>query len=107
MHSPPQRENTSRRTVPRPRPAPAQPDPPPPPATAGAQADRKIMHARLAAMATPRPTDTPEAAALRRVLADRQVMDRVTATVDAWPPLDDEQRDTVAALLSPARRRLR
>jgi hypothetical protein len=35
------------------------------------------------------------------------VMDRVTATVDAWSPLDDEQRDTIAALLSPARRRPR
>jgi cytoskeletal protein RodZ len=67
--------------------------------------DQAIMHARLAAMAAPRDSDDAQLAALRAVLRDERLMAHVTATVDGWPPLTDEQRDTVAALVNPSRRR--
>ena len=62
-------------------------------------ADRAIMHARLAAMAEPRDGDTPHVAALRAVLRDEVLMAYVTANVDQWPPLTDEQREALAVLL--------
>jgi len=57
--------------------------------------DREIMRARLAK--------------LRAVLRDEMLMAHVRANVEQWPPLTDEQRDTLAALLHrhakrPARR---
>jgi hypothetical protein len=88
------------------RPDPATADPP-----AGVSAtDREIMRARLAAMATPRDSDSPQLAKLRAVLRDETLMAHVRANVEHWPPLSDEQRDTLAALLDrtakrPARRR--
>lgn len=62
-------------------------------------ADRAIMRARLAAMAEPRPDDSPHVAALRAVLRDEALMAYVTANVDRWPPLTDDQRDALAMLL--------
>jgi hypothetical protein len=43
-----------------------------------------------------------EVAALRRVLRDPVLMARVTAAVESWPVLDDDQCATVAALFRPA-----
>lgn len=57
------------------------------------------MRARLAAMAVPRESDTPQMAALRAVLRDESLMEHVRANVEQWPPLSEEQRDTLAALL--------
>ena len=73
-------------------------------------ADRAIMRARLAAMAAPRDSDSPRLAKLRAVLRDQALMAHVTANVERWPPLSEEQRETFAALLDrtskrPARRR--
>lgn len=68
------------------------------PAPAGA-ADRELMRARLAAMATPREGDSPRVAALRAILRDETLMAHVIANVEQWPPLSDEQRDLLAALL--------
>ncbi len=80
-------------------------DPGEAPAPAGVSAaDWAIMRARLAAMAAPRDSDDAELAALRAVLRDEKLMAHVTANVERWPPLTDEQRETVAALLNPVRR---
>ncbi|MBX7266493.1 hypothetical protein KIF24_10930 [Micromonospora sp. Llam7] len=68
---------------------------------------QKVMRARLAAMSTPRPSDDPETARLRGLLRDWEAMAEVTATVDQWQPITDEQRDTLAALLHPHRARRR
>jgi hypothetical protein len=62
------------------------------------------MRARLAAMAQPRDDDDAELAALRSVLRDQRLMAQVIATVEQWPPLDDEQCEVLAALLNPSRR---
>jgi len=62
-------------------------------------AERRIMRARLAAMAAPRDSDTPRVAALRAVLRDDALMAHVTANVERWPPLSEEQREALAALL--------
>jgi len=62
------------------------------------------MHTRLAAMAQPRASDDAELAALRHVLRDQRLMAHITAEVDQWPPLNDEQRETLAALLNPTRK---
>ncbi len=62
------------------------------------------MRARLAAMAAPRDTDDPELAALRAVLRDEALMAQVTANVDRWPPLTEEQRETIALLWPPSTR---
>ncbi len=70
------------------------------PAPAGVSAeDRAVMRARLAAMAAPRESDSPRLAKLRAVLRDEALMAHVTANVEQWPPLSEEQRDTLAALL--------
>lgn len=70
------------------------------PAPAGVSAaDRAIMRARLAATAQPREGDSPRLAALRAILRDESLMAHVTANVEHWPPLSDEQRDTLGALL--------
>lgn len=71
---------------------------------ASTDADHALMRARLAAMAQPHDDDTPKAAALRAILRDQRLMDRVTANVESWPPLTDEQRDTIAALLNPRKK---
>jgi hypothetical protein len=62
-------------------------------------ADRTVMRARLAAMAAPREGDSPRVAALRAILRDEALMAHVIANVEQWPPLSDEQRDLLAALL--------
>lgn len=67
-------------------------------------ADLTLMHARLDAMATPRDTDNEQMAALRAILRDEALMAHVTANVEQWPPLSDEQRETLAALLNRSRR---
>ncbi|GAA4690822.1 hypothetical protein Prum_000040 [Phytohabitans rumicis] len=64
-------------------------------------ADRALMRARLAAMAAPRDSDDAELAALRAVLRDEALMAHVTANVERWPPLTEQQRETIAALLNP------
>lgn len=80
------------------------------PAPAGVSAaERALMRARLAAMATPRDDDSPRVAALRAILRDEALMAHVIANVEQWPPLTDEQRETLGALLHrslkrPARR---
>jgi len=67
------------------------------PATAtGTQTSTR--RARLAAMAQPRPGDSPHTAALRAMLHDQTLMAQVTANVDAWPEPTEEQRQTIAAL---------
>ena len=58
-------------------------------------ADRAIMRVRLAAMAAPRDSDTPRVAALRAVLRDQTLMAHVTANVERWPPLSEEQREAL------------
>jgi hypothetical protein len=63
------------------------------------------MRARLAAMAAPRSSDSPDVAALRAILRDEALMAHVTANVEQWPPLSDEQRETLAALLHRAAKR--
>src|SRR6266540_1669474 len=68
------------------------------PAPAGVSAaDRAIMRARLAVMAAPRDSDDAELAALRAVLRDEALMAHVIANVERWPPLTEEQRETIAA----------
>jgi hypothetical protein len=68
--------------------------------SAGVSADeRAIMRARLAAMATPRDGDSPRVAELRAILRDEALMAHVTANVEQWPPLSEEQRETLGALL--------
>ncbi len=62
-------------------------------------ADRALMRARLAAMAAPREGDSPRVAALRAILRDETLMAHVIANVEQWPPLSDEQRATLGALL--------
>ncbi|NJP30775.1 hypothetical protein [Micromonospora thermarum] len=62
------------------------------------------MRVRLAAMAAPRDSDDAELAALRAVLRDESLMAHVTANVDRWPPLTEEQRDTIASLWPPPSR---
>jgi len=57
------------------------------------------MRARLAATAQPREGDNPSLAALRAILRDQTLMAHVTANVEQWPPLSDEQRETLGALL--------
>ncbi|MDQ7905982.1 hypothetical protein RB614_15830 [Phytohabitans sp. ZYX-F-186] len=69
------------------------------------EADRAIMRARLAAMAAPRDTDNEQMAALRAILRDEALMAHVTANVERWPPLSDEQRETLGALLNGAANR--
>jgi hypothetical protein len=72
-------------------------------------AERMLMRARLAAMAAPRESDTTSVAQLRAILRDETTMAHVVANVEAWPPLCDEQRELLAALLHrahPARRRV-
>ncbi|MCT2277576.1 hypothetical protein M3G91_08065 [Micromonospora chalcea] len=81
----------------RPRPATEQ-------TTTGPPEVQALMRARLAAMAAPRDSDDPELAALRAVLRDEALMAHVRANVDRWPPLTDEQRDTIASLWPPASR---
>jgi hypothetical protein len=67
---------------------------------AGVSADeRALMRARLAAMATPRDGDSPRVAELRAILRDEALMAHVTANVEQWPPLSEEQRETLGALL--------
>jgi hypothetical protein len=68
---------------------------------ASTDTDHALMRARLAAMAKPRDDDSPKAAALRAILRDQRLMARVTANVESWPPLTDDQRETLAALLHP------
>jgi hypothetical protein len=75
-------------------------------AAASADADHALMRARLAVMAQPRDDDTPQAAALRAILRDQQLMARVTANVEYWPPLTDEHRETLAAILKARRKKL-
>lgn len=60
-----------------------------------------LMRARLAAMSAPRDTDDPELAALRAVLRDEALMAHVTANVDRWPPLTEEQREVIASMWQP------
>ena len=108
-HPPDSKRRTTARVKPRPG-KPARPDdeaPSPATGQGGAAPDdvKALMRARLAAMPTPRDTDTPELAALRAVLRDERLMAHVTANVDRWPPLTDEQRETLAALLHWSRRR--
>jgi len=64
-------------------------------------AEAAVMRARLAVLARPRVGDSPEVAALRRVLRDPVLMARVTAAVETWPVLDDDQCATVGALFRP------
>ena len=80
------------------QPRPAAPATDPAPAAVSA-ADRALMRARLAAMAAPRDADTPKLATLRAVLRDEALMARVIANVEQWPPLTDEQREILGALL--------
>jgi hypothetical protein len=54
-------------------------------------------------MATPRADDDAELAALRAIMRDQKLMADVIATVDQWPDPDDEQRETIAAMLNPRR----
>ncbi|MEV6922973.1 hypothetical protein AB0M46_00465 [Dactylosporangium sp. NPDC051485] len=84
---------------------PPTPAPDPADTTGVSAADREIMRARLTAMAAPRDSDSPRLAKLRAVLRDETLMAHVRANVEAWPPLDDEQRDTLAALLDRQTRR--
>ena len=64
-----------------------------------------LMRTRLAEMAKPRDSDDAGTAAMRAILRDEALMAYVTANVDRWPPLTDEQRDTLAAILNrPANR---
>ncbi len=82
------------------RPAPVpdeapKPEPAPAPAPAGVSAaDRALMRARLAAMAAPRDSDDEELAALCAILRGEALMAHVTANVERWPPLTDEQRES-------------
>lgn len=68
---------------------------------------QKILRARLAAMSAPRLSDDPETVRLRSLLRDWEAMAEVTATVDQWQPITEEQRETLAALLHPYRDRRR
>ena len=70
-------------------------------------AERRIMRARLAVMAAPRASDTPRVAALRAVLRDQALMAHVIAIVERWPPLTEEQREALAALLGRSAHRAR
>lgn len=65
---------------------------------------RLDLRQRLAAIAQPRPTDTPAMAALRALLRDDEYIAGIIADVENWPPLTTEQRETVAALLRPHNR---
>lgn len=58
--------------------------------------------ARLAALARHRNPDDPELIDARRQLRAASLADRIREDVAKWPPLTDEQRDRLAALLRPA-----
>lgn len=77
---------------------------PRPDAADGRPSVQEVMHARLAAMAQPRPEDNPSRARLREVLRDKRIMAYVIANIDQWPPITDEQRAALAALLHQPRR---
>jgi hypothetical protein len=55
-------------------------------------------------MAAPREGDDPQTTALRAVLRDPGLMARVTADVEDWPPLTEDQRATISALFTRKRR---
>ena len=57
--------------------------------------------ARLSAVARHHPEqDTTE---LRQALRDARAEDAVRKVVESWPPLSDETRQRLAAILAPAR----
>ena len=59
-----------------------------------------VYRARHAALSRSRAADDPELIAARRDLKAQRLADYITRTVDAAPPLTDEQRAHLAALLS-------
>jgi hypothetical protein len=57
--------------------------------------------ARVAALSRSRTPDDPELVAERRKLRAQVLEDHVRRVVEAAPPLTQEQRDRIAALLRP------
>lgn len=57
---------------------------------------------RLASVTRHHPDDTEKITAARRDLAATKIAEYVRKTVDAAPPLTDEQRERIAALLRPS-----
>jgi hypothetical protein len=58
--------------------------------------------ARVASLTRSREADDPELQEARRNLRAERLADYIRRTVDAAPPLSDEQRTRLAALLVPA-----
>lgn len=56
---------------------------------------------RVAALSRSRTTDDPELIAARRNLRAERLADHIRRVVDAAPPLTNEQRQRLAAMLSP------
>jgi hypothetical protein len=57
--------------------------------------------ARIAALSRSRKADDPDLITARRDLRAEKLADHIRQVVDAAPPLSDEQRDRLAALLRP------
>lgn len=60
--------------------------------------------ARIASLTRSRADDDPELVAARRNLKVERLAEHIARTVEAAPPLTDEQRDRLAALLCPHER---
>lgn len=64
-----------------------------------------VERARLASLSRSREPDDPDVIAARRDLAAERLALHIKRTVDAAPPLTDEQCVRLASLLAPARPR--
>ncbi|NUL43753.1 hypothetical protein F7P69_00865 [Cellulosimicrobium funkei] len=62
------------------------------------------QHARahIARLSQTHPKDHPEIVAARQALKTMRLEEHVRGVVDSWPPLSDEQKARVGALLRPA-----
>ncbi len=58
---------------------------------------------RVASLSRSRPADDPELIGARQTLAAEKMADYVARVVAEAPPLTDEQRARISALLRPAR----
>ena len=59
------------------------------------------LRARVASLTRSRPLEDPELQSARTELRTARLEDRIRAEVAEWPPLTDEQRGRLAALLRP------
>lgn len=61
--------------------------------------ERNTARGKIAALSRSRSSDDPELIEARRVLAAEKLADYIKRTVETAPPLSDEQRDRLVALI--------